>query len=149
MLRAEGLPPNDPLRSVLLGLVNPGKSAVLVIGPPGSGKSHLLDRVANVDREQSGQTGPVGAPRLFLRPTQGTRDPALAALLRSGELPLSALVSPARAGPPARRPADEGAVAPLLLVDDMDLLDASSLTLLSQALDRELIRLAGAVRTTR
>jgi DNA-binding CsgD family transcriptional regulator len=45
MGQTERRAPHDPVRLALVALANPKKSAVLVVGPPGSGKSRVLDEL--------------------------------------------------------------------------------------------------------
>ena len=45
MGQTEGRVPDDPVRQALAALATPNRSAVLVVGPPGSGKSRVLSEV--------------------------------------------------------------------------------------------------------
>ena len=138
-------PLHDPVQLALVALANPNKSAVLVVGPPGSGKSRVLSEVRSQLSGPSAAHPDTTSGPPVVRPTDGTHDLALSALL-------PAVPRIPQPGDGADVPARPGRAASgerrLLAIDDLDLLDSSSLSLLAQSLDREAIRLVGAVRTS-
>ena len=123
----------DPARAALGALADRRTSTVFLVGPPGSGKSFVFNRLeSELGARQRADPAPV-----FLRPTNGTRDVALGRLLVPAETTQQALSAPAN-----------GAAEPrLLAIDDIDLLDASSMSLLAQSLDRRRFRLVATVRS--
>ena len=123
----------DPARAALGALADRRTSTVFLVGPPGSGKSFVFNRLeSELGARQRADPAPV-----FLRPTNGTRDVALGRLLVPAETTQQALSAPAN-----------GAAEPrLLAIDDIDLLDASSMSLLAQSLDRGRFRLVATVRS--
>jgi DNA-binding CsgD family transcriptional regulator len=135
----EEAPAADPVKMTLAALANPNKSAVLVVGPPGSGKSFFLTKLlATLSKPPTVGRSVAPTPE-FLRPSRGTGDIALAALLQTD------------ADTRRRRAltaADGARPGHLVVVDDVDLMDPSSLSLLSQSLDRRLVRLVSTVRSS-
>jgi DNA-binding CsgD family transcriptional regulator len=123
----------DPARAALGALADRTRSTVFIVGPPGSGKSFVFNRL---ESELAARHRADPAP-VFLRPTNGTRDVTLGRLLVPAESTHQALSAPA-GGPPEPR---------LLAIDDIDLLDPSSMSLLAQSLDRGRFRLAATVRS--
>jgi DNA-binding CsgD family transcriptional regulator/energy-coupling factor transporter ATP-binding protein EcfA2 len=147
MRLAEDSPAADPVRMTLAALANPNKSAVVVVGPPGSGKSFFLTTLLNALSKSSGLSRNAVPPPEFIRPTRGTPDIALSALLQT-----ESEAQRRRAfGVPETAPRPPGGPRPahLVVIDDLDLMDRSSLCLLSQALDRQIVRLVSTTRTAR
>jgi hypothetical protein len=128
----------DPVKRALVTLANPNKSGILIGGSAGSGKSFVLARLlSELSKSSKASTGTVP---LLIRPTRGTRDAALAAALRSASIESESTdrIREAEGGSNvASRPSS-------LTFEDPDLLDGTSLSLLSLALDRDQVRLAAA-----
>ena len=131
--------------AVRTALDDPHTSAVFLVGPLGSGKSFVLHRVASTrrraaDSDTNGDpTGPPGPAPVLVRPMVPTRDLTLGTLLGPA---VAAGVDAAAGGETPRAPR-------VLMIDDVDRLDAASVSLLSHALDRGLVRVVAGVRSSR
>lgn len=138
-----------PAAAVRGAIADPHVDVVYVVGPAGSGKSFLLDRLTSLRDADASTTGervervgpldPADCPLASLRPSQGTDDLALAELL-----PL--LHEPPRMAPPTPAP-DSDRRPRVLAIDDIDQLDQSSLALLGKAIDQHRIRLVATMRS--
>lgn len=128
--------------AVRAALDDPHVGAVYIIGPAGSGKSFILDRLsagptdAPADGDDRARADPA-LPLLPLRPSTGTDDVTLAQLL-------PVLHEAHRVPAPSRTSQPHPVV---LAIDDIDQLDGSSLALLGQAIDQRRIRLLATART--
>jgi DNA-binding CsgD family transcriptional regulator len=123
----------DPARAALGALADGGTSTVFIVGPPGSGKTFAFNRLES----ELGARHRADPAAVFLRPTNGTRDLTLGRLLVPAETTRQVLSTPTGSAPEPR----------LLAIDDIDLLDHSSMSLLAQSLDRGRFRLAATVRS--
>ena len=130
--------------AVLTALEDPHTAVVFLVGPLGSGKSFVLHRAASTRRTP-------GTGNTTVAPTE-TPAPApvlVRPMVRTRDLTLGALLGPALAADLGSATGGETAPGPrVLMIDDVDRLDDASLSLLSQGLDRGLVRLVAGVRSS-